>query len=156
MPTARMMLEQIEKLSSFAESAYTQSCYYNLKGAIERGMEHPQAAIDNQHRSAIFYPSYQPFLDLAASDAAQGDWPAAVQSYQKYLSFEGQILDEDASSDWVLANLWTARALVAQDELSQALQRYDEFLRLWSKGDPELPAIRQARLERAKLQAKIQ
>jgi len=156
MPTARTMLEQIEKLSSFAESAYTQSCYYNLKGAIERGMEHPQAAIDNQHRSAIFYPSYQPFLDLAASDVAQGDWPAAVQSYQKYLSFEGQILDEDASSDWVLANLWTARALVAQGELSQALQRYDEFLRLWSKGDPELAAIRQARLERAKLQAKIQ
>jgi serine/threonine protein kinase len=155
MPTARLMLGQIEKLSSFAESAYTQSCYYNLKGAIESAAEHSKAAIDNQHRSAIFYPSYEPYLDLAASNMVLHDWPGAVQAYQKYLSFEGLILDSDASSDWVLANLWTARALAAQGEVSQALQRYDEFLRLWAKGDAEIPALRQARAERAKLQASI-
>jgi len=155
MSTAKLMLGKIEKLSSFAESAYTQSCYYNLKGAIESAAERHKEAVDNQHRSAIFYPSYQPYLDLAASDMTLRDWPGAVQAYQKYLSFGGQILDEDASSDWVLANLWTARALAPQGEVSQALQRYDEFLRLWSKGDPELPAVRQARAERAKLQASI-
>jgi tetratricopeptide (TPR) repeat protein/tRNA A-37 threonylcarbamoyl transferase component Bud32 len=150
--TARMMLGQIEKLSSFPESAYTQSCYYNLKGVIERAAEHPEAAIDNQHRSAIFYPSYQPYLELAASYVTGHDWPNAVQAYQKYLSFHGQILDEETPSNWVLANLWTARALAAEGDVPQSLQRYDEFLRLWAKADPELPALRQAQAERARLQ----
>jgi len=155
MPTARMMTAQIEKLPSFSESAYTQSCYYNLKGAIERATEDPEAATDNQRRSAIFYSSYQPYLDLAGSYAARRDWVNAVQAYQKYLGFEGQILDEDSPSDWVLANLWIARALAAQGDVPQALQRYDEFLQLWAKGDPDLAAPRQARMERAKLQVAI-
>jgi len=155
MSGARMLLAQIEKLPSFSDSAYTQSCYYNLKGAIEGATEHPEAATDNQRRSAIFYPSYQPYLDLAGSYAARHDWANAVQAYQKYLNFEGQILDEDTPSDWVLANLWIARALAAQGDVPQSLQRYDEFLQLWAKGDPELPALRQARMERATLQATI-
>jgi len=155
MSGARMLLAQIEKLPSFSDSAYTQSCYYNLKGAIEGATEHPEAATDNQRRSAIFYPSYQPYLDLAGSYAARHDWANAVQAYQKYLNFEGQILDEDTPSDWVLANLWIARTLAAQGDVPQSLQRYDEFLQLWAKGDPELPALRQARMERATLQATI-
>jgi serine/threonine protein kinase/tetratricopeptide (TPR) repeat protein len=154
MRTARMMLEQIEKLSSFSDSAYTQSSYYNLKGAIERS-EHPQAAIENQRRSAIFYPSYHPYLDLAGNYAALRDWPNAVQAYQKYLGFQGQIFDEDTPSDWVLAKLGMARSLAAQGDVPQAIQRYDEFLRLWANADPDLPALRQARAERAKLQPTI-
>ena len=88
-------------------------------------------------------------------EAALRDWPNAVQAYQKYLGFQGQIFDEDTPSDWVLAKLGMARSLAAQGDVPQAIQRYDEFLRLWANADPDLPALRQARAERAKLQPTI-
>jgi serine/threonine protein kinase/tetratricopeptide (TPR) repeat protein len=151
--SARMMLTQIEKLPSLSESAYTQSCYYNLKGVLERAAEHPDAAIDSQRRAAIFYPSFQTYLDVADDYAARKDWPNAVQAYDKYLSFEGQILEEDTPSDWVLAHLWVARALARQGDAQQSVQRYDEFLHLWGKGDPDLPSLRLARMERERVNA---
>jgi hypothetical protein len=71
------------------------------------------------------------------------------------MTFEGQILDEDTPSDWVLANLWAARALAMEGNQQQSQQRYDEFLRLWAKADADLPALREARAERARLNGAI-
>jgi hypothetical protein len=47
------------------------------------------------------------------------------QAYDEYLNFEGQILDEDAPSDWVLAHLWVARALARMGDARQSVRRYD-------------------------------
>jgi eukaryotic-like serine/threonine-protein kinase len=153
--SARRMLAEIEKLPSLSESAFTQGCYYNLKGAIERATGHLNEAIDSQRRAAIFYPAYQSYLDLGGDYVARRDWANAARAYEKYMTFEGQILDEDTPSDWVLANLWTARALALEGNQQQSQQRYDEFLRLWAKADADLPALREARAERARLNRAI-
>jgi hypothetical protein len=52
-------------------------------------------------RSSTFLSN---ILDLAYDYAARSDWPNAVRDYHEYLNFEGQIPDEDAPSDWVLAH----------------------------------------------------
>jgi len=153
--SARRMLAEIEKLPSLSESAFTQGCYYNLKGAIERATGHLNEAIDSQRRAAIFYPAYQSYLDLGGDYVARRDWASAARAYEKYMTFEGQILDEDTPSDWVLANLWAARALAMEGNQQQSQQRYDEFLRLWAKADADLPALREARAERARLNGAI-
>ena len=64
-------------------------------------------------------------------------------------------IDQMPDTDWVLANLWTARALALEGTQQQSQQRYDEFLRLWANADADLPALREARVERARLNRAI-
>ena len=44
-----------------------------------------------------------------------------------------------------------ARALQKSGEAKQALEFYDEFLRLWAHADLDLPTLRKARAERERL-----
>jgi tetratricopeptide (TPR) repeat protein len=144
------------RIPSLQESAFTQSCYYNLSGVVERASGKTDSAIENQRRAAVFYPSYQAYLALADDYTARKDWQNAVKSYQSYLNFQGEILHEDLPSDWVLAHLWIARSLAGAGDSTGSLQHYDEFLRLWANADSGLSSLRVARSERKRLNAMIQ
>jgi hypothetical protein len=50
-----------------------------------------------------------------------------------------------------LARLELARALALAGERDRAREAYDEFLRAWAEADPDLPVLRQARVERLRL-----
>jgi hypothetical protein len=51
-----------------------------------------------------------------------------------------------------LANLDLARAYALQGDAVKARAGYQDFLTLWKDADPEIPILRQARAEYAKLQ----
>jgi serine/threonine protein kinase/tetratricopeptide (TPR) repeat protein len=153
---ARKILAKMGRIPSLQESAFTQSCYYNLSGVVERASGKTDSAIENQRRAAVFYPSYQAYLALADDYTARKDWQNAVKSYQSYLNFQGEILHEDLPSDWVLAHLWIARSLAGAGDSTGSLQHYDEFLRLWANADSGLSSLRVARSERKRLNAMIQ
>lgn len=153
--TARKILAKMENVPSMQESAFTQSCYYNLKGAIEQASGQTDSAIESQHRAAVFYPSYQAHLTLAGVYVTRGDWQNAVVAYQAYLNFQGQILHEGVPSDWVLTHLWMARSLAEAGDSAESLRQYDEFLRLWANADSDLTSLRAARSERQQVNARI-
>jgi eukaryotic-like serine/threonine-protein kinase len=153
---ARKILTKMESLPSLQGSAYTQNCYYNLKGVVERSSGKTNLAIESQRRAAIFYPSYQSYLALGHDYSARKDWQNASKAYQVYLNFQGEILHEDVPSDWVLTHLWTARSLAGAGDAAGSLRHYDEFLRLWANADPDLSLLRVAREEREHLNATIQ
>jgi tetratricopeptide (TPR) repeat protein len=153
---ARKILAKMESLPSLQGSAYTQNCYYNLKGVVERSSGKTDLAIESQRRAAIFYPSYQSYLALGHDYSARKDWQNASKAYQDYLNFQGEILHEDVPSDWVLTHLWTARSLAGAGDAAGSLRHYDEFLRLWANADPDLSLLRVAREEREHLNATIQ
>jgi cytochrome c-type biogenesis protein CcmH/NrfG len=50
-----------------------------------------------------------------------------------------------------LAHLGLARALAQQGQTAQAAESYRRFLEAWNNADPDLPVLRQAREELARL-----
>lgn len=153
--TARNLLVRLSELAAKRDSGYTRSCYHNLKGAVELASGNVTAAIENQRRAALFFPSYQAHLNLGSGYAAINEWRNAVESYQRYLGFKGEIFDDDAPSSWVLGHLALARSLAKAGETKQALQSYDEFLQLWSHADFDLQVVQEARIERDHLAATL-
>jgi hypothetical protein len=50
-----------------------------------------------------------------------------------------------------LAHVGLARSLVAQGRLEEARREFDAFLELWSAADREIPMLRAAHAERARI-----
>lgn len=51
-----------------------------------------------------------------------------------------------------LAHLGLARACVLSGDTAKAKSAYQDFFALWKEGDPDIPILKQARAEYAKLQ----
>jgi eukaryotic-like serine/threonine-protein kinase len=80
---------------------------------------------------------------------AQRNGSAAAAEFQKILDHPGVVLMEPIG---VLAHLQIARAyaLEAQEDKSRAA--YQDFLTLWKDADPDIPILKEAKAEYAKLQ----
>ena len=84
---------------------------------------------------------------LAAGKGAQ-----AAAEFQKVLDARGIVLNEPIAA---LASLGLARAAALQGDAANARTSYDKFLQLWKNADADIPVLRHARGERAKLDATI-
>jgi eukaryotic-like serine/threonine-protein kinase len=147
---AQAGLGALAKLNETQDSAYTHSCYYNLKGAIELAIHKPEDAEESQRRAAVYLPFFSAYEGLANALEAQHKWKEAAQAYQHLLDFKGEVISDDSPAYWVVANLRLARVLAQGGEQKEALRYYDEFLRLWANADSDLPVLLQARDERAR------
>ena len=124
-----------------------------VRGAIELDRGHPARAIEELQR-AIPY-------DLASDSAAltlylrgsaylglKAGKEAAAQ-FQKILDNHGLV---SISVNWPLAHLGLARSYALIDDTSKARTAYQDFLTLWKDADPDIPILKQAKTEFAKLQ----
>jgi DNA-binding winged helix-turn-helix (wHTH) protein/tetratricopeptide (TPR) repeat protein len=73
---------------------------------------------------------------------------AAVE-FQKVVDHRGAVGSEPIGA---LAHLGLARAYLLQGESTKALAAYKDFLALWKDADPNIPIVKQAKAEYAKLQ----
>jgi eukaryotic-like serine/threonine-protein kinase len=73
----------------------------------------------------------------------------AVAEFQKIFEHRG-IVQNCASG--ALAHLQVARAYAISGDTSKARSAYQEFLTLWKEADPDIPILKQANAEYAKLQ----
>lgn len=150
-PLAQKVLRALAQLSTAHQSEFMQSCYYNFAGVLQLAQNQPGASIKSESRASVFFPLYSAYAAMGDAFASQHDWSNAAQSYEKYLNFEGEILQDDSPSSWVLAHLNLARALAHASKLDEARKYYDQFLQLWAGADSDLAILRQARDERAQL-----
>ena len=60
---AQTELTALAKLIETEDSAYTNSCYYNLKGAIELATHKPGDAEESQRRAAVYLPFFSAYED---------------------------------------------------------------------------------------------
>jgi eukaryotic-like serine/threonine-protein kinase len=81
---------------------------------------------------------------LAAHQGAQ-----AAAEFQKILDHPGIVLNEPIGA---LAHLGLARAYALQGDKAKAKMAYQDFLALWKDADPDIPILKQAQGEYAKLQ----
>jgi eukaryotic-like serine/threonine-protein kinase len=131
-----------------------------IRAAIELGKNNPAAAIQSLQPTAGYelvtsyelgsqpfqwlYPTY--LRGLAFLKIGQGQQAAA--EFQKILEHRGIMMN------WVtgpLAHLQLGRAQVMMGDKAAARKSYQDFLTLWEDADPDLPTLKQAKTEYAKL-----
>jgi len=77
------------------------------------------------------------------------DGNAAAAEFQKFVDHRGLVVN----FPWgALARLGLARAYAMQGDTAKAKAAYLDFLTLWKQADPDVPILKQAKAEYAKLQ----
>ena len=74
---------------------------------------------------------------------------SAHAEFQKILDHRGLV---GTDSQGALAHLGLARACVIEGDTAKAKAAYQDFLTLWKDADPDIPILKQAKVEYAKLQ----
>ncbi|HEV7220532.1 MAG: protein kinase [Terriglobales bacterium] len=126
------------------------------RAAVELQQKQPARAIEALEAARIFemgsgpvapvdfWPLYlrgEAYLDL--HDPAQ-----AIIEYQKIADHRGM---NPTSPLYVLARLGTARAYAQQSDSNKARAAYQDFFAFWKDADPEIPLLKQAKVEYGKL-----
>ena len=93
---------------------------------------------------STMYPVYLRGLAYLASNNGQ---EAAVE-FQKFMDRRGLIANCPLGA---LAHLQLGRAYAMQGDTAKAKAAYQDFLTLWKDADPDIPILKQAKAEYAKL-----
>jgi eukaryotic-like serine/threonine-protein kinase len=80
--------------------------------------------------------------------AAAHQGSAAVAEFQKILDHPGVVLNEPIGA---LAHLGLARAYGLSSDTAKAKSAYQDFFALWKDADPDIPIVKEAKAEYAKL-----
>jgi eukaryotic-like serine/threonine-protein kinase len=155
---------QAEKLADdlatrFPENTLLQSVALpTIRAAVALDEGNPSSAVDSLQAAAPYELSSSPFgavlwlrpvyLRGAAYLAARQGAQAAAE-YQKILDRPAIVLNDPIG---VLAHLGLARAYALQGDTAKAKTAYQAFLALWKDADPDIPVLKQAKVEYAKLQ----
>ncbi|PYX76482.1 MAG: hypothetical protein DMG72_04700, partial [Acidobacteria bacterium] len=99
----------------------------------------------SQFQLGTLYPAY--IRGQAHLVAHNG--PAAAAEFQKFLNHRGIVLNFPLGA---LAHLQLGRAYAMAGETAKTRAAYQDFLALWKDADPDIPILKQAKAEYAKLQ----
>ena len=106
------------------------------------------AALEGSRSYDLAIPFSLPYVrglaDLAANRPQQ-----AVAEFQSVLDHPGVVPTYPVHS---LARLGLGRAFAMAGDASKARTAYQDFLALWKDADPDIPILKQAKAEYAKLQ----
>jgi tetratricopeptide (TPR) repeat protein/predicted Ser/Thr protein kinase len=119
-----------------------------VKAAVELKRNQPARAIDLLD-GAMVYARANPGVSYARGLAfLKANKPAdAVQAFQRVLDIKQ--LEPDSVS--ALARLGLARAYAQQQDQAHARIEYQNFLALWKDADPNLPVLKEAKVEYEKV-----
>ena len=74
---------------------------------------------------------------------------AAAAEFQKFPAHRGIVVNYPLGA---LAHLGLARAYAVSGDIVKAKTAYQDFLTLWKDADPDIPILKEAKAEFAKLQ----
>ena len=136
----------------FPEDTIVQHCYLPLiRALIALNYHNPSMAIQSLQTAGPYelgfalYPAY--VRGLAYLAANQGF--EAEAEFQKILDHRGVVVNDPIGA---LAHLGLARAYALQGDTAKAKAAYQDFLTLWKDADPDIPILKEAKAEYAKLQ----
>ena len=148
---AEKLVAELERRrpSSLPLHAYWLPC---IRAAIQLQRANPATAVDlleptRQYEFGISRYVYPPYLRGEAYLALHKPAEAASE-FQKFLDHRGKVRNDPKGA---LAHLGLARAYVLQGDTTKARGAYQDFLALWKNADPDIPILKQAEAEYAKL-----
>src|SRR5438874_2501125 len=131
-----------------------------LRAKIALLHSNPQQAIDMVAVAAPYelglpaygfynWPNLYPVYVRGEAYLAAHQGREAAAEFQKILDHRGIVLNEPIGA---LAHLQLGRAYAMQRDTTKARAAYQDFLTLWKDADPDIPILKQAKAECAKLQ----
>jgi serine/threonine protein kinase/tetratricopeptide (TPR) repeat protein len=148
---SRTLTDDLSK--RFPEDSTVRLTYMPTLGALlalkhgepVRAVELLQTAVPYELGAGNLYPAYvRGEVHLAAHQGGE----AAVE-FQKILDHRGIVVSDPIGA---LAHLQLGRAYVLSGDKNKAKPAYQAFLTLWKDADPDIPILKQAKAEYAKLQ----
>jgi len=129
-----------------------------IRGQLYVNRKAPSSAVEVLQASAPFelgqgfsqmnYSCLYPVYVRGEAYLAGGQGAAAAGEFQKILDHRGLVQNCPTGA---LAQLGLARAYAAQKDTAKARAAYQDFLTLWKDADPEIPILKEAKAEFAKL-----
>jgi len=153
-------VEGFEK--GFVEDTDVQFNYLpTLRARLALIHSNPQQAIDSLEIAAPYelglpaggfynWPNMYPVYVRGEAYLAAHRGREAAAEFQKILDHRGIVLNEPIGA---LAHLQLGRAYVLQGDTAKARAAYQDFLTLWKDADPDIPVLKEAKAEYAKLQS---
>jgi len=119
----------------------------DVAGAITQlrnaaGLEYGQT-VSNANNSCL-YPTY-----LRGEAYLAAGQEGAVAEFQKIIDHSGLVSN---CATGALAHLGLGRAFALAGDKAKARAAYQDFLTLWKDADPDIPVLKEAKAEFAKLQ----
>ena len=133
----------------FPEDTFQQKdCLPVIHSTIQRARGNPRVAVDLLSPVTQF-PDVVVFYNRARAYMAAGDQAKAVADFQTVIGNPGW-------PDWELfeplSQLGLAQAYAKQGDFENSRKAYDDFFATWKDADPNIPILKQAKAEYAKLQ----
>jgi eukaryotic-like serine/threonine-protein kinase len=156
---SRALEEQLGK--QFPEDTIVQSIYLpTIQAEIAVTNHDPEKAIlaleaaaayelGSPGNTAAFTPSLYPIYVRGQAFLAAGHGGEAASEFNKILMWRGVTLNQPIG---VLAHLEIGRAYAIAGDTGKAKAAYQDFLTLWKDADPDIPILKQAKAECARLQ----
>jgi eukaryotic-like serine/threonine-protein kinase len=153
--TAQALADELDR--KFQRNTLMQGYWLpTIRGAIELARKNPAKAVDALKSVSYelgdtltfvgnLYPAY--VRGQAYLGTRQGKEAAA--EFQKFLDHRSIVLNSPLGA---LARLGLARAYSLQGDTAKARGAYQDFLALWKDADPDVPILKEAKAEYAKLQ----
>lgn len=111
---------------------------------VSKAYELAQTGVSAHVRYGAMYPTYVRGLAYLQFDRPR----EAAAEFEKMLDHPGLLLADPIGP---AARLQLARALRDSGEMARAKAVYSEFLTLWKDADPDIPLLKQAKTEFARL-----
>ena len=144
----------------FPEDTILQFNYLpTLRAKLALLRANPQQALDSLQAAASYelgnpalsfynWPNLYPVYVRGEAYLSAHRGSEAAAEFQKILDHRGIVLNEPIGA---LAHLQLGRAYAMQGDTTDARAAYQEFLNLWKDADPDIPILKQAKAEYAKL-----
>jgi tetratricopeptide (TPR) repeat protein len=156
-PHARILADELEK--TYPTNTTLKLYWFPImRAAIALGSQKPADALVALEAVAPYEFGGPPPLQVGTiypayirGDAylAKHDGTAAAHEFQKLLDHRGLAINYPLAS---LAHLGLARAYALSGDTAKAKATYQDFLTRWKDADPDIPILKEAKAEYAKLQ----
>jgi len=138
----------------YPEDTLIQSAYIPMAEAlIQSSSTKPGSVVEILRPAARFemgvFLSFLPIYVRGIVHLRAHEGREAATEFQKILSHRGVWY---IAPEYALAHVGLARALAAQGDIPGSRHAYQDFFALWKDADPDIPILKQAKAEYAKLQ----
>ena len=146
---------------SFPEDTIVRFNYLpTLRARLSIGRSKPRQALDSLQVAAPYelglpavgfynWPNLYPVYVRGEAYLAAHKGSEAAAEFQKIVDHRGIVLNEPIGA---MAHLQIGRAYALQGQTAEARAAYQDFLTLWKDADPDIPILKQAKAEYAKVQ----
>ena len=156
---AQAVADELDK--KFPEDTIVQFNYLpTLRAKIALGHSNPLQAVEALSAAAPYelgmpaisyhnWPNLYPVYVRGEAYLAAHQGGAAAAEFQKILDHRGIVLNEPIAT---LAHLGLGRAYALLADTAKARGAYQDFFAIWKDADPDIPILKEAKAEYAKLQ----